>query len=106
MPETCNGIARLDNTKEFCKLNCKWSLKSSGRKKSVPKSVRLKRDKGESKQICLTLDKYHFELLNRQAHHKSLQFGYPISANELIRQMLDATFPKTTQYDMFEAKNG
>ena len=99
MPATCNCLARLDDTKDFCKVNCKWSSKSPGQQpKNGIRSI------SKNKYISLSLDNTLYEYIKRQALHKGVELGRVVEPNEMIRSALQVAFPEPKQYDMFGDK--
>ncbi len=105
MPENCTGVSLRDESKDFCKFNTIWATKKVGRKK-LAKSATKKLPKQKSniknpKSICLVLEKDHHEFIQNQAMHKSVQEGFLIETNDIIREALQRAFPAPTQFDMF-----
>lgn len=107
----CNGIALIDETKPFCKLNCKWVFKRKGRKK-LDSTKRLEEKKNSNKKngklvnpisICLSMEKDQLDYIKKQALTESIQKGQYVEANELIRQAIQKVFPMPTNFDMFGA---
>lgn len=104
MPKTCNGLELVDNTKDFCKLNCKWTKKAAGRpirSHSVRKPNTSHKKIKHPKTVCIVLEKEHFDFIKRQAMQKSLNEGRLINPNEMMRDALKRSFPCSTQCDMF-----
>ncbi len=107
MPANCNSLVRLDDDKEFCKVNCKWSFTVSG-PKSSPK-VKIFRETKKSKlknpvPLSLVVEKDHLDFIKKQALQQSVKAGTIVHHNELIRQALQEAFPEPKQYDMFGGK--
>lgn len=104
MPDRCNGLMRLDETKDFCKENCLWGRKAAGRH-PVSKEARQKRSNWgkvkNPKSICLVLEKDHLDFIKSQALQKSVQAGHFIEPNDLIREALQKAYPAPKQFDMF-----
>lgn len=111
IPELCNGIKRIDETKDFCKINCEWGKTSKGRKQ-IPKAIKKKdkatacpKDKIKNPvSICLVLEKDVMDFIRAQAIYKSQQEGTLIEPNSLIREAVYKAFPAPKQFDMFGAK--
>jgi hypothetical protein len=105
MPDNCNGLELIDDTKEFCKFNCRWSQKRSGRyakpdtirKKPLGPNAKIK----NPKSICLVLEKDHLDFIKKQALQRSVNEGVSIEANQMIREALQRAFPAPKQFDMF-----
>ena len=107
MPENCNGIELLNPEADFCKLNCRWGKKKSGRNSLGKKIVKSKHPKTKlknPKQVCLWIEKEQLDFIKRQALQKSLESGVLIESNELIRQALIKAFPAPSQFDMFGSR--
>ena len=109
MPELCNGIKRIDETKDFCKINCEWGKTAKGRKQ-LPKIVE-KKERYEAKDkiknpvsICLVLEKDVMDFIRAQAIYKSQQEQTLIEPNSLIREAVYKAFPTPKQFDMFGAR--
>jgi hypothetical protein len=103
MPDTCNGIARMNEDNDYSKFNCRWAYNSRGRRKTLMQG-QLKRKKEKiktPKTICLTLEATHFEYIQRQAIHKSIEKGVFIDTNQLIREILQEKFPQSLQKEMW-----
>jgi hypothetical protein len=108
MPDLCNGISMIDpKLKVFCKQNCKWDRKKSGRTPH-PKIKDMKKTKKAKiknpKAICLVLEADHIDYIRKQALQKSIQEGFFIEPCQLIREALQKAFPCPTQFDMFGDK--
>ena len=109
MGDNYNGIHLLDPTKDFCKFNCKWAWNDSGRtRKQITRLTRKKPVDSPYKRlinprsVCLVLEQDLIDFIKKQAMHKSLEEGYYITANEMIREVLTRQFPRATQRDMFK----
>lgn len=108
MPEDCTGLALIDETKDYCKWNCKWIKKTAGRTPK-PKEDKVKKRSSRSKlnnpkSICLVLEKDHIDFIKSQALQRSINEGTFIEPNELIREALQKAFPAPKQFDMFGAR--
>lgn len=109
IPEGCNGLVLLDETKEFSKWNCKWVRKKIGRFSKNPEKSNLFNKKSNTsygkikqpKSICLSMEQDHLDFIKEQALQQSLKEGVYIEPNELIRQALQKAFPSPTLFDMF-----
>lgn len=106
MPENCNGLTRLDDDIDFCKINCRWDISHKGKLKHK-KLQDLPRKKSGIKNavpVCLTLEKDLLDYIKSQALQQSMSEGVYIEPNELMRQALIRAFPCPKQYDMFGNK--
>jgi len=106
IPDTCNGLARIDNLLEFSKWNCQWVKKKAGRQpsekpKKKPKPKQNRSTIKKPKSICLVLEKEHLDFIKSQALQRSMSEGVPVEANQLIREALQRAFPTPGQFDMF-----
>lgn len=113
MPKNCNSIILLDNSKEFCKENCKWGLyKRSGRKtiektdtKVGNRGKKVRKTKKGTVAICLTLDIPQYDYLKKQSVRLSVEKGYLINACDMIREAIATLYPLNTKYDTIESQN-
>lgn len=104
MPDNCNALLRLDKTKDFCKVNCKWGSVPIGR----PRAGTEKRQ-GKSKRIriknphtiCISIERAHFDYIKSQAIKRSQETGEIVQPNDLIREGLQRAFPCPKLFDMF-----
>ena len=102
MPTNCNGLERHDKTKDFCRFNCYWALKTRGNKRKAKEGVRPKKVTKACKikqpvSICLTIEKEHLDFIKRQALHKSVEQGHIVEANDLIRDAIKERLPMPKQ---------
>jgi len=107
MPSNCNGLALIDEDKDFSKWNCRWSKKNVGRQQ-IEKKVFTKVSKRTKfknpKPVCIVLEKEHVDFIKNQALQRSIQVGSIVETNELIREALQKAFPAPKQFDMFGEK--
>jgi hypothetical protein len=96
MPTNCNGIALIDNSKDFCKANCQWVKTRSGRPQKAKLLNRKKRDVKSKikkpKSICLVLENTLLDKIKVEAYNRSLDEGYCIETNDVIRSTLEDAF--------------
>lgn len=107
MPENCNGLSLIDDTKDFCKINCQWAFTKNGRKKVAKKEVKVAKKKKTFKNpvsICLVLEKDVLDFIKKQALHRSVTEGVLLEANQLIREAIIKAFPAPKQFNMFGEK--
>jgi hypothetical protein len=103
IPDGCTGLSRIDESLEFCKINCRWVKNSIGRP-SLNKVPKNKSNWGKfknPKSICLVIEKDHIDFIKNQALQLSLQTGVYVEPNDLIRDALKKAFPCPKQMDMF-----
>lgn len=104
-PEGCTGIELINMNSDFEKFNCRW-VGPNGRRplKDMPNQKNRKSRKRykQPKKIVLTIESGYFEFIQRQAIEKSRQAGKPITAVELIKQLMIEHFPMPVQGDLFE----
>jgi len=108
MSDMQNGLHLLDPTKDFCKFNCKWGYNESGRPRkprgkvtrTKPKDTPYKRVLNP-KAVCIVLEQDLVDFIAKQSMRKSLDEGYYISPNDMIREVLERQFARTKQRDMF-----
>lgn len=105
MPPGCNGLELLDKTKDFSKYNCKWTRKTQGRQ-AAPKELKKTRATpykrvANPKTVCLIIEKDLLEYIKKQAWRKSLDEGYQVTSNDLIRDALTRQFPRNKQTELF-----
>ncbi len=104
MPKNYNGLSLIDETKDFCKINCQWCFTKNGRKKVDKNKVNVQKKRRGMKNpvsICLVLEKDHLDFIKKQALHRSVNEGILMEANQLIREALIKQFPTPKQYNMF-----
>lgn len=103
MSEKCNGIELIDETKDFCKINCRWTRRTQGA--PAKKNKRVKTDGREkiknSVAVCISLDAELLDFIRTQSAHETVRSKLFVSANDMIRDALKRAFPVPTQYDMF-----
>ena len=105
LPQGCNGISRKDETIDFCKENCFWSHKTTGRtlkpkiREIIHKYKKVKFKKPRA--ICLVMEQDHLDFIKHQALQRSMIQGVYVEPNELIREALIKAFPAPKQYDLF-----
>jgi len=108
MGDDANGLQLLDPTKDFGKYNCKWAWNDSGRTRKA--KAKLKRSKPANspykrltnpRTLCLVVEDGLLEFIKKQAMHKSLEEGYLITVNDMIRDVLARQFPRNSQRDLF-----
>lgn len=107
MPANCNGISRLDNTKEFNRYNCIWSYNKRGCKRKPTTVPKPKKNPRWSKlknavTVCLTIEKDLLDFIKSQALQRSIELGHIVESNEMIRDALAAQFPMKKQLDLFK----
>lgn len=103
IPENCNSICRIDESKEFSKSNCQWGLTKRGPKKinGIKKIKRSKIVLHKPRTVTIVIETDHYEFIKRQALQKSLLEGRIIQPNEMIRKALQTAFPAPSQLDIF-----
>jgi len=108
IPQNCNGLMLIDESKDFCKFNCQWTFYNVGKKAETKKKEKQKRPKRSTikngKSICLVLEKDHLDFIKSQALQRSLEEGAYVEPNELIREALQKAFPCGKQSDMFSER--
>lgn len=103
MPDNCNSFSRLNlDDKAFSKFNYQWNFAPRGAK---PRLNAIKKKKREyivnGINVCIKIDRYLFEFIKSQAHHKSIETKQDCNANDLIRLALATAFPLPSQIDIF-----
>lgn len=105
MPQNCNGLMLIDQSKDFCKHNCQWTFNNTGKKpdpKKNPKEIKRKKSGIKNpKSICLVMEREHIDFIKSQALQRSIQEGTYVEPNQLIREALQKAFPAPKQFDMF-----
>ena len=107
MPSNCNGLTLIDETKDFCKVNCQWVFTKNGRKKLEKRDVNVQKKRRGMKNpvsICLVLERDLLDFIKKQALHRSVNDGVLMEANQLIREAIVKAFPTPKQYNMFGEK--
>ena len=98
MSEECNGLQLAEGATVFCKKNCKWKQKKSGRPLE-PDNWKRKENKNRYGQfenprsICLVLEKEQLDFIKSKALEESMNTHRYVEANELIRRTLNQAFP-------------
>lgn len=109
MPEDCNGLQLLNFDAPFCKLNARWTWNERGRPKKLKPQIKRAKPKGSIYKrvqspvsICLVLESDLVQFIRKMAMHKSLEEGYFVSANDLMRDSLSKAFQRRSQTDLFK----
>lgn len=107
MPKNCNGLSLIDETKDFCKINCMWIFRKNGRKKLEKGQVNVQKKRRGMKNpisICLVLERDLLDFIKKQALHRSVNEGVLMEPNQLIREAIIKAFPTPKQFNMFGEK--
>lgn len=107
-PEGCTGIELINMDADFTKINCRWVSPKNRRKlKDMPNQKNRQTNKlyNAPKRIVLTFEKPYFEFIQRQAIERSRQLKRPISAIDMIKELIEENFPIPRQLDMFNKEN-
>ena len=86
LPKNCNTILRIDPEFQFSKENCIWGYVGRGRPFSS--NYKIKPTYKEKKFVGLTIEKEHFDTLNKMLFDLSLEEGRSISMNEFLKEMI------------------
>ena len=101
-PEDCNAILRIDDSKDFFKLNCRWGFVGEGR----PKTRVVKKNKRKLMKnpylITVRIEKDYVDFLKNQAIHKSLENKKVYTLSDIIKDALNKFCPAPKQIDMFD----
>lgn len=103
MPAECNGLQLIDETKDFCKANCRWERKKQGAPIRAQKKELAPKNKSKLKNpkpVYISLEREMLDFIKSLALKMSIEQGVYIEPNDLIREALAKAFP-TQQYDMF-----
>lgn len=98
-PIGCTGIELIDYNSDFCRINCRWTSRDKRRPLAeMPNQKNRTKYKKYSKpkRITITLEQEYFEFIQRQAIEKSRIKKTPVSASDLIKEILieNAPMPK------------
>lgn len=99
-PLGCTGVELIDYDSDFCRINCRWITRDKRRPLvDMPnqKKRHVYKKYNDPKRITITLEQDFFEYIQRQAIEKSRQKNYPISAAEMIREVLEEAIPMPRQ---------
>lgn len=102
-PKGCTGIELIDLDKDFCRLNCRWTNRDKRRPladmPNQKKRVNYKLYKNP-KRISITLEQGYYEFIQRQAIERSRREGKPITASDLMKEVIEQQIPMPKQQKM------
>lgn len=107
MAAVSTGVYLIDETKDFCKINCQWGTSNRGRPaigKTPLRKMKTKKSIANGRSVCIVLSGSLLNYIKSQAMHKSLEIGSYVPPNDLIRDALARAFPLPSQMDMFGGK--
>jgi len=99
-PKGCTGVELIDYNADFCRINCRWNSRDKRRPlaemPNQKKRVKYKKY-SDPKRITITLEQDYYEFIQRQAIERSRQEKFPVSAGDLIKEIIKKEIPMPKQ---------